>query len=114
MSVQSLAAKARRHWEQWLPERSRRLKEAGRFTLESQKAAEQAQREINQLRQAGYPDWAAEEIVLPQYILLPPEAPDPNDELEQELAEKEAYYQKEIAPLLVWADEENDPLIQTE
>jgi hypothetical protein len=68
-----LAIMARRHWEKWLPEKSRALKEAGKFNQAIQTAAADAQRAIRVLRQLGYQEDEAGQIALPQYILLRPE-----------------------------------------
>ena len=98
MGVPALAAKARKHWAVWLPERTRELKAAGIFSIETQKAAVRAQREILVLTQGGFQIHEAEELVLPQYILLPPE--EIEDEEAEELAEMEREYQAD-PPLLL-------------
>jgi hypothetical protein len=91
MGIPALAAKARKHWAVWLPERTRELKAAGTFSVETQKAAVRAQVQITQLMQNGYQAHEAEAMVLPQYILLEPE--DVDDEEAEELAEMEREYQ---------------------
>lgn len=93
MSVHELKALARKHWEEWLPEKVAELKKEGRFGEELQAAANLAQDEIEHLMQAGYSVHEAREVALPQFILLPPENQG-SDEQEQELAELEAEYQR--------------------
>jgi hypothetical protein len=101
MSVAALASKARKHWEEWLPERTRELKEQGLFSLETQKAAERADREIGELMRNGYQQHEAEEIVLPQYILLKPEEnAEMSQELLEELAEMEREYHSWMDPMV--------------
>lgn len=68
-----LAARAMQHWERWLPQKTADLKEAGTFEMRANQAAERAQAEIGQLVQAGMRQDEAEEMVLPEYILLQPE-----------------------------------------
>ena len=56
-----------------------------------------AQQEIDHLMQQGYQEHEAEEVALPLFILLPPETgggPTGIPELDQELADREAAYQK--------------------
>lgn len=106
MSVPELTALARKHWAQWLPEKTRELEAQGIFSAETQKAAVQAQAEISELMQSGYQEHEAREVVLPQYILLPPEDDAAVDEAErEELAELEADYQSWAKPLY---DPENE------
>jgi len=90
-----LAARAREHWAEWLPAKTRSLKASGIFSTETKKAAVQAQKEILELMQAGYQEHEAGEVVLPKYILLPPEegVNGLDDELQAELDEKERWYQ---------------------
>lgn len=94
MSVQDLKALARKHWTQYLPEKVRALKAEGKLDEALQGAASLAQAEIEHLMQARhYQEHEAKEVVLPKFILLPPEEAEP-DEQDQELAEKEREYQK--------------------
>jgi len=93
MDRTTLAIMARKHWEQWLPEKVVELKAEGQLNAAIQVAARQAQEEIQVLMQQGYQEHEAMEVVLPQLILLPPE-PDPDDWEAQELAEKERQYQE--------------------
>ena len=55
-----------------------------------------AQTEIEHLMKQGYPDWAAREVALPLFILLPPEvdADGLDEEQREELAEKEREYRR--------------------
>lgn len=99
MTAMILASQARKHWAEWLPERTKELKEAGIFLTETLKAAEAAHRELRNLMNQGYQFHEAEEVVLPKYILLPPEE-DPDDEEAIELAEMEREYQENL-PLML-------------
>jgi hypothetical protein len=92
MSVPELKALARKHWAEWLPEKVRELKKEGRLDEALQGAAELAQKEINHLQERGYPDWAAREVALPQFILLKPEVDGLGAEQRAELAEKDRVY----------------------
>jgi hypothetical protein len=100
MSVQELKALARKHWVQWLPEKVRELKAEGKLNEALHGAANLAQAEIEHLMKKGYSVDEAREVALPMFILLPPEPTEP-DEQDEELAERERYYQKNIAPLSV-------------
>lgn len=92
MDRATLAETARQHWERWLPEKTAELKANGEFAEAIQGAAALAQKEISDLMAQGYPEHAAMEVALKDYILLTPE-PDPDDWESRELAEKEAAYQ---------------------
>lgn len=77
---------------------TRELKADGQFEQAIQTAARQAQEEISNLMAQGYQEHEAEEVALPQFILLKPE---PVDDWEsRELAEKEAKYQKMMQPFV--------------
>ncbi len=92
MSVQALAAKAREHWSRWLPEKVAELKKEGTLEESLLGAARLCQKQIDHLvRDRGYPEWAAEEVALPQFILLKPE-PDAEvpPEERRELDERES------------------------
>lgn len=92
MDRTTLAIKARKHWEKWLPQKTLELKADGKFDMAIQAAARQAQAEIVNLMAQGYQEHEAEEVALHQFILLKPE---PVDDWEsRELAEKERKYQK--------------------
>jgi len=93
MDRTTLAIKARKHWEKWLPRKTKALKEAGEFNQAIQAAARKAQVEIADLMAQGYQEHEAEEVVLPQFILLKPEVSETAWEA-KELAEKEKLYQR--------------------
>lgn len=73
MSVEVLTTKAMRHWAEFLPQRTADLKEAGTFEMRARQAAEEATKEIQILMRHGMNEKEAKEMVLPEYILLPPE-----------------------------------------
>jgi hypothetical protein len=73
MSIPVFQSKAKRHWQQWLPQRTRELRAAGQFESETLAAARMAQDEVESLMQAGYEHHEAEEVALHNHLLLPPE-----------------------------------------
>jgi hypothetical protein len=74
MSVPALVAKAREHWSRWLPERVAELKREGRVEESLLGAARLCQKQIDHLmKDRGYREWEAEEVALPQFILVKPE-----------------------------------------
>ena len=73
MDVTNLSARAIRHWAEFLPQKTADLKEAGTLEMRANQAAERAQAEIAALVQQGVPQTQAEELVLPEYVTLPPE-----------------------------------------
>ncbi|NTV09957.1 MAG: hypothetical protein HGA47_04185 [Zoogloea sp.] len=73
MDVTHLDAQAMKHWERWLPQKTADLKEAGTFEFRANQAAERALAEINLLVSKNVSREQAEEMVLPEYIFLPPE-----------------------------------------
>ena len=75
MERKTLIIKARKHWEEWLPEKTHGLKEVGEFKAATRAAARLAQAEIADLVARGYQRQEAEELVLPKHILLEPEPP---------------------------------------
>lgn len=95
MSVPQLQAKARKHWEQWLPRLTARLKQEGTFAEATHGAAVRAQQEIESLMQEGFRPHEAEEVALKQFILLGPE-PDAVETPEEraDRAARERAYQK--------------------
>jgi hypothetical protein len=102
----TLAIKARKHWETWLPEKTKELKAAGEFGAAIQIAARRAQEEIADLMAQGYQEHEAAEVVLPKFILLKPE-PEPDDDWEAiELAEMERKYQEMMRPFVANDDAE--------
>ena len=72
-SVDQLASRAMEHWAEFLPEKTADLKEAGTLEMRARQAAERAVAEIQALVRNGVPEDEAEEMVLPEYILLRPE-----------------------------------------
>lgn len=101
MNRQTLEAKTRKHWETWLPSKTAELKASGEWDEAVKGAALAAFRMIQDLQSQGYQAHEAEEVALRQYVLLSPEEPDEDDELEQELREMEANYQQNVAPYLI-------------
>lgn len=100
MNQQTLTSKIRKHWSQYLPQKTAALKAAGEWNEAVQGAALAASRMIQDLQSQGYQAHEAEEAALQQYVLLPPE-PESADDLESlELAQMEAQYQKQVAPNL--------------
>lgn len=99
MDRTTLAIKARKHWEQWLPTKVKELKAAGEFGQALQTAARLAQEEIASLMAQGYQEHEAEEVVLPQFILLTPER-QVDDWESRELAAAERKYQKMMRAFL--------------
>jgi hypothetical protein len=75
MERKALIIKARKHWEECLPEKTQGLKEAGEFKAATRAAARCAQAEIADLMARGHQKHKAEEVVLPKHILLEPEPP---------------------------------------
>lgn len=71
--LQELKAKAAEHWQEWLPAKWAKLVAEDRVDLELTRAATQAEREIREWMDRGARLDEAEEIVLPQTILLKPE-----------------------------------------
>lgn len=92
MTTEAFAAKARRHWKEWLPNRTAELMASGQFEPAVRAAAQRAQQEKRQLMQAGFQEHEADERVLKEYILLTPE-PDAEED-DEELMEKERRYQE--------------------
>lgn len=66
--------KARKHWATWLPEKVAQLKAAGELDAALQLAANLTRARVDELMQQGYQLHEAEEVALPEYVLLKPEA----------------------------------------
>lgn len=64
---------AQRHWRKYLPALTAALEKEGKFDQETEEAAIAACRELGSLVNRGAQLEAAKEIVLKEYILLPPE-----------------------------------------
>lgn len=73
MDREMLAMKAHRHWEMWLPRKTKKLKATGQFEMAIQLAAKRANAEIATLVARGYQTREANDIALPKYICLKPE-----------------------------------------
>ena len=69
-----LVSQAKAHWQEFLPTMYRQYQKQGILQDKLNQAAEQAYQAMNQLEEAGHSPSEAREIVLPQYILLTPEA----------------------------------------
>ena len=74
-----LAGQAEEHWKRYLPQMYKKLKEAGTLETEAMNAGIRAADMIEELIAGGLYPFEAREIVLPQYILLPPEAENEKD-----------------------------------
>jgi ABC-type xylose transport system substrate-binding protein len=66
-------AKALAHWKAWRPKMYREMKKAGTLNQHAQDASKEAARQVAELMAAGYQKHEAEEVVLPELILLKPE-----------------------------------------
>lgn len=64
---------AQRHWKKYLPALTAALMKEGTFDQETEAAAEAACLELGNLVSRGAQMEASKEIVLKEYILLPPE-----------------------------------------
>ena len=61
------------HWSRWRPKATAAIRAAGTLDSEAQKASKAAARQVAALMANGYQKHEAEEVVLPDLILLPPE-----------------------------------------
>ncbi|WP_069265189.1 hypothetical protein [Paraburkholderia nodosa] len=61
------------HWQKWRPKEYWQMQKDGTLNEEAQTASKRAAREVASLMEAGYQKHEAEEVVLPELILLPPE-----------------------------------------
>ncbi len=91
--INELKHKAAEHWKEWLPRKWASLVAEDRVDEELTRVAMQAEREIRQWMDRGARLDEAEEIVLPELILLKPEK-GAWPEVEAEEAEREALHQK--------------------
>lgn len=112
MSVSELKALARKHWEEWLPEKVKALKAEGKLNEALQGAANLAQTEIEHLMKHGYHEHEAREVALPQFIVLPPEGDGLDDWEREELEKLEREYQKN-PPVEVQFDRDTDEMLAT-
>lgn len=70
-----------RHWSEWLPKMTAELRAEGMLNHRAQLASKEAARQVADLMMAGMQKHEAEEMVLPDLILLKPE---PEDEEEDD------------------------------
>ena len=70
MQYKGLALK---HWKEWRPKAYRQMQEDGTLNEAAQTASWEAARQVAELMEAGYQKHEAEEVVLREIILLPPE-----------------------------------------
>ena len=61
------------HWKKWLPQRYKELKAAGTLNKRVQQASREAASQVASLMRKGLQQHEAEEMVLPDLIMLPPE-----------------------------------------
>lgn len=61
------------HWKQWLPKMTQELRKEGTLNETAQKASKAAADQVANLMMSGLQKHEAEEFVLPELILLPPE-----------------------------------------
>lgn len=73
-TVKELQEQAIVHLHEWNPKQHKALMQSKQLLPITLKAAERAHKEISALMAAGYQRHEAEEVVLPEYILTPPEA----------------------------------------
>jgi hypothetical protein len=64
---------ALRHWKEWRPKEFREMQKDGTLNKAAQDASKEAARQVTQLMQAGMQQHEAEEVVLTELILPPPE-----------------------------------------
>jgi hypothetical protein len=94
MTTEAFAAKARRHWKEWLPQKTAQLKALGTFEEAVRYAAAEANKQKLTLMQAGFQEHEADEIVLKEWILLDPEPDRLDEEEDEEDEEREREYQE--------------------
>jgi hypothetical protein len=75
MNLQNWIDQARRHWEEFRPTLYRDLKTSGKLDAALRDAADRTDREMNDLREHGYTEQEAWEMVRERY-LFPPEQGD--------------------------------------
>lgn len=99
-----LAFQALKHWEEYLPMRVSRLKEAGTLTATLLEAERLTSQEMDELENAGYEPNEAREVVYPKY-LFPPE--EPETQAVNETAASMLEFDRQMNPLL---EDETPPL----
>lgn len=73
MLGQEYSQQALDHWTKFLPTMVAELRQAGRLNEAVQTASREASEQVDALVRGGMQKFEAEEIVLPDLILLPPE-----------------------------------------
>lgn len=101
-------ALARKHWQEWLPQKVAELKAEGQLDQSLTTAAVLATRRVVELMEQGYQLHEAEEVALSEYIRLKPEE-DPNDPEALELAELDREYRAMRRRELAIQDEADAP-----
>ena len=81
MNLQNWVNDARKHWKEFSPKLYRSLQQSGQLEQRLQEAAEQSNREMNNLRQAGFNEQEAWEQVRERYLFTPEELK-PNEKLD--------------------------------
>ncbi|MGO9485045.1 MAG: hypothetical protein ACLPX9_10750 [Rhodomicrobium sp.] len=61
------------HWKKWRPKQYRLMQAEGTLNQVAQSASKEAARQVAEFMAAGYQKHEAEEVVLRETILLPPE-----------------------------------------
>lgn len=89
---EELKAKACEHWQHWLPRRWANLVATNTVDKALSTAAMNAEKEIREWMERGARLDEAEEIVLPEWILLKPEVSGMRPEMEEEAEALEAEY----------------------
>jgi hypothetical protein len=93
MSAMTFAARARKHWTRWLPKKVAQLKADGELESALQVVGQQAHERMLELMAQGFRAHEAEEVVMHELVLLPPEAEAKLDPWERaELARLEREY----------------------
>ena len=72
-TIQQLKELAIDHWSEWRPKFVKDLIKHNRLQTVALAAATKASEEIRELMEQGYQNHEAEEVVMPKYILRPPE-----------------------------------------
>jgi hypothetical protein len=89
MNRLGLESKLKKHWQEWCPQKTKELKEAGIFESEAHARVTMALKEREVLLMQGYRDYEADEVIMKQFILT-----DPEPEVDEELEELEREYQE--------------------
>jgi hypothetical protein len=106
VSVPELMTLTRKYWTKYLPNKVRELRASGELNEAIWGAASLAQTEIDRLKTLGCQEHQAREAALREYVLLPEET-DEDDEQGRELADMEAAYQRN-PPVLAGTGEPNE------